>query len=164
MCGLLRVNRRDIAFLRTSKTSCHTYSYQHRVASQRKTSILLLGISRYAQTLPEAQLKRKERADSADEQGISEGNCVAGCELIRKRSLWQYRGDDWVPFIKIITTGPRNVPKIRDESSFHYFKHMEGLIMLCFYVFSRKERLGMRICSLGKCRRMRATCRIFCGL
>ncbi|EIN06111.1 delta DNA polymerase [Punctularia strigosozonata HHB-11173 SS5] len=41
--------------------------------------------------------------------------CVRKIELVKKRSIWGYRGDDWVPFMKLITDNPRNVPKVRDE-------------------------------------------------
>ena len=38
-------------------------------------------------------------------------------EVVKKRSIWGYLGDDWVAFLKIILSDPRSVPKVRDESS-----------------------------------------------
>ncbi|KZT70718.1 hypothetical protein DAEQUDRAFT_162972 [Daedalea quercina L-15889] len=38
---------------------------------------------------------------------------VKGVELIKRRSLWGYRGDDWIVFIKITLYEPRSVPRIR---------------------------------------------------
>lgn len=42
---------------------------------------------------------------------------MRGVELIKRRSLWGYRGDDWVVFIKITCNEPRSVPRIRDKSA-----------------------------------------------
>ena len=36
--------------------------------------------------------------------------------LVNKRSLWGYRGDDWIPFIRIEVHDQRSLPKIRDKS------------------------------------------------
>jgi DNA polymerase delta subunit 1 len=33
-----------------------------------------------------------------------------------KRSLWGYKGDEKVPFLKITLADPKTVPKIRDMS------------------------------------------------
>ncbi|KAI0955116.1 DNA-directed DNA polymerase delta [Taiwanofungus camphoratus] len=41
------------------------------------------------------------------------GGLVRNVELVQKRSLWQYRSDDWVPFIKITLADQRSLPKIR---------------------------------------------------
>ncbi|KIK07783.1 hypothetical protein K443DRAFT_622150 [Laccaria amethystina LaAM-08-1] len=41
--------------------------------------------------------------------------CVRRIERVSKRTLWGYRGDDWVPFLKLIITEPRSLPKVRDE-------------------------------------------------
>ncbi|KAK0446656.1 DNA polymerase family B-domain-containing protein [Armillaria borealis] len=38
---------------------------------------------------------------------------VIGVEIVKKRSLWGYRGDDRVPFLKITINEPRNLPKVR---------------------------------------------------
>jgi DNA polymerase delta subunit 1 len=42
---------------------------------------------------------------------------VRGLELIKKQSLWGYKGDDLVMFLKIIITQPSKLPRVRDESS-----------------------------------------------
>ncbi|KAJ7918757.1 DNA polymerase family B-domain-containing protein [Mycena leptocephala] len=38
---------------------------------------------------------------------------VVAAKLVSKRSLWQYRGDDWIPFIKLTIANPKSLPKIR---------------------------------------------------
>ncbi|TFK39414.1 DNA polymerase family B-domain-containing protein [Crucibulum laeve] len=38
---------------------------------------------------------------------------VRNIEIVNKRSLLGYRGDDWVPFLKLIITEPKSVPKVR---------------------------------------------------
>ncbi|EPQ56433.1 hypothetical protein GLOTRDRAFT_120926 [Gloeophyllum trabeum ATCC 11539] len=38
---------------------------------------------------------------------------VRGAELARKRSLWGYKGDDWVMFIKLTIVDPKTLPKVR---------------------------------------------------
>ncbi|KAJ8595638.1 hypothetical protein M405DRAFT_871726 [Rhizopogon salebrosus TDB-379] len=43
----------------------------------------------------------------------AQGNFVKHIEFVKKRSLWGYRGDDWIPFMKIVLFEPRNLPKIR---------------------------------------------------
>ncbi|CDO75821.1 hypothetical protein BN946_scf184951.g19 [Trametes cinnabarina] len=43
------------------------------------------------------------------------GTPVRGVELVSKRSLWGYKGDDWVNFIKITIADQRSLPKVRDE-------------------------------------------------
>ncbi|KAI0731291.1 DNA polymerase family B-domain-containing protein [Earliella scabrosa] len=40
-------------------------------------------------------------------------SCVRDVELSHKRSLWGYKGDDWVSFIKITVTDQRSLPKVR---------------------------------------------------
>lgn len=47
-------------------------------------------------------------------QNVGNGG-VKGAELIKRRSLWGYRGDDWIIFIKITLFEPRSVPRIRDK-------------------------------------------------
>ncbi|KAJ6624961.1 DNA polymerase family B-domain-containing protein [Mycena sp. CBHHK59/15] len=41
------------------------------------------------------------------------GDPVKDVKLISKRSLWQYRGNDWIPFIKITLVDPKSLPKSR---------------------------------------------------
>lgn len=54
-------------------------------------------------------------------QGQIGENLVLQAEFVNKRSLWGYRGDDRVPFIKLTITSPKNLPKVRDEC--HPRKH-----------------------------------------
>ncbi|KAI0741539.1 DNA polymerase family B-domain-containing protein [Daedaleopsis nitida] len=41
------------------------------------------------------------------------GTFVRNVELVHKRSLWGYKGDDWVSFIKITVSDQRSLPKVR---------------------------------------------------
>lgn len=38
-------------------------------------------------------------------------------EQVTKRSLWGYKGDDWIPFLKLTIYDPRSLPKVRDKYS-----------------------------------------------
>ncbi|KAF8801312.1 hypothetical protein BYT27DRAFT_7198397 [Phlegmacium glaucopus] len=40
-------------------------------------------------------------------------NIVRKIERVSKRSLWGYRGDEWVPFLKLTINNASNVPKVR---------------------------------------------------
>ncbi|KDQ61581.1 hypothetical protein JAAARDRAFT_31037 [Jaapia argillacea MUCL 33604] len=40
-------------------------------------------------------------------------NGVKKIEMMKKRSLWGYRGDDWVLFLKITVVDPKTLPKVR---------------------------------------------------
>jgi DNA polymerase delta subunit 1 len=40
---------------------------------------------------------------------------VISIELVQKRSLWGYLGEDLAVFMKVTVTQPRNVPRVRDE-------------------------------------------------
>ena len=51
-------------------------------------------------------------------QNIFSYTVVRDIEISTKRSLWGYRGDDWVSFLKITLTDQRSLPKVRDMSSF----------------------------------------------
>lgn len=42
---------------------------------------------------------------------------VSNCIIVHKKSLWGYRGDDEVPFIKIVCSEPKALPKVKDEFS-----------------------------------------------
>lgn len=48
------------------------------------------------------------------------GPCVTNCAIFNRRSLWGYRGDDTVPFIKITVSDPKNLSKVKDEFSFFF--------------------------------------------
>ncbi|EIW67930.1 DNA polymerase delta subunit 1 [Tremella mesenterica] len=41
------------------------------------------------------------------------GPAVHSCIVVNRKSLWGYRGDDQVPFIKITCTDPKNLPKVK---------------------------------------------------
>ncbi|KAH0582948.1 DNA-directed DNA polymerase delta [Termitomyces sp. 'cryptogamus'] len=42
---------------------------------------------------------------------LAAGDPVVRIEYVEKRSLWGYRGDDWIPFLKITISDPRSLPK-----------------------------------------------------
>lgn len=44
---------------------------------------------------------------------MDSGGIVRAVETTSKRSLWGYRGDDWIPFVKITVADQRSLPKIR---------------------------------------------------
>ncbi|KAI5122485.1 hypothetical protein M0805_001394 [Coniferiporia weirii] len=44
-----------------------------------------------------------------------DGRTIDHVEIIKRKSLWGYKGDDWVPFIKIFVQSPRSVPRVRDK-------------------------------------------------
>ena len=41
---------------------------------------------------------------------------VINCAVYNRRSLWGYRGDENVPFIKITCADPKALPRVKDES------------------------------------------------
>jgi len=47
---------------------------------------------------------------------LSGGNFVRRVEKVSKRTLWGYKGDDWIPFLKLTISDPKSLPKIRDKS------------------------------------------------
>ncbi|RDB23547.1 DNA polymerase delta catalytic subunit [Hypsizygus marmoreus] len=51
---------------------------------------------------------------------VGNGNSVKRIDWVSKRSLWGYRGDDWVAFLKLTISDPRSLPKVRDEYIFRY--------------------------------------------
>ncbi|KAI0705141.1 DNA polymerase family B-domain-containing protein [Cytidiella melzeri] len=44
---------------------------------------------------------------------MDSGGVVRAIDIQQKRSLWGYRGDDWVPFIKVTVADQKSLPKIR---------------------------------------------------
>jgi len=42
-------------------------------------------------------------------------NAVTKIELVKKRSIWGYKGDDFSTFMRITVTDPKAVPRVRDE-------------------------------------------------
>ncbi|KAG6854025.1 DNA-directed DNA polymerase delta [Blastosporella zonata] len=53
---------------------------------------------------------------------IAANEPVRSIEWVEKRSLWGYRGDDWVSFLKLTISDPRSLPKVRDESFAHVMR------------------------------------------
>lgn len=51
-------------------------------------------------------------------QNILGGESVVSVEIVKRRSLWGYSGDDWVLFLKVTVSTPKTVPKIRDKSCY----------------------------------------------
>ncbi|KAH9940939.1 DNA polymerase family B-domain-containing protein [Epithele typhae] len=45
---------------------------------------------------------------------------VKHMDIVSKRSLWGYRGDDWVSFIKITLSDQRSLPRVRDMGQCAY--------------------------------------------
>ncbi|KAJ7050544.1 DNA polymerase family B-domain-containing protein [Mycena amicta] len=57
---------------------------------------------------------------------LTAGDFVTNVEVVSRRSLWQYRGDDFVPFLKLTITNPKSLPKVRglferNECKYQYF-------------------------------------------
>ncbi len=44
-----------------------------------------------------------------------EGDLVLKAEMVKKRNLLGYLGDEQVPFIKLTVKEPRSLPKVRDK-------------------------------------------------
>jgi DNA polymerase delta subunit 1 len=42
-------------------------------------------------------------------------NVVQKVEKVLKRTLWGYRGDHCVPFLKLTICDPKSLPRVRDE-------------------------------------------------
>ncbi|KAJ2923627.1 hypothetical protein H1R20_g13461, partial [Candolleomyces eurysporus] len=54
--------------------------------------------------------------------GVNPGNdFVKKIEKVNKRSIWGYKGDDWIPFLKLTICEPKDLPKVRDKSPFTPF-------------------------------------------
>ncbi|KAF8845184.1 hypothetical protein BDN67DRAFT_962126 [Paxillus ammoniavirescens] len=41
------------------------------------------------------------------------GSFVIGIKLVNKRTLWGYRGDDWMAFMELTISDPKSLPKVR---------------------------------------------------
>jgi DNA polymerase delta subunit 1 len=46
-------------------------------------------------------------------QNKTEQNAVIDLQIVKKKSLWGYKGDSDVAFLKVILSTPRMVPKVR---------------------------------------------------
>jgi len=49
---------------------------------------------------------------------LAGSNLVKRVEKVPKRTLWGYKGDDWIPFLKLTISDPKSLPKIRDKSMY----------------------------------------------
>nr|GAT42941.1 predicted protein [Mycena chlorophos] len=66
------------------------------------------------------------RADDLDPfkqhlNGLLPSEFVLNVETVMRRSLWGYRGDDYVPFLKLTVANPKALPK-RNECRYQYFQ------------------------------------------
>lgn len=52
-------------------------------------------------------------------------------EIVRRRTLWGYKGDDWLPFLKITVVDPISLPKVRDKYSLIVLMPIPILIFFC---------------------------------
>lgn len=48
-------------------------------------------------------------------QNQFESIVVKKIERVMKKSIWEYKGDDISPFLRLTLDEPRNVPKVRDK-------------------------------------------------
>ncbi|SRR6266404_2465792 len=87
---------------------------------------------------------------------------VISIELIHKRSLWGYLGDDLALFMRVTVTQPRNVPRVRDEWILVYLTLTFSLTFKCFYVSSKMEKLASEGCFPVLSRPLKAIFHIHC--
>jgi hypothetical protein len=83
---------------------------------------------------------------------------VKGLELVKKRSLWGYKGDDVVMFLKIVVTEPSKLPRVRDESSYTPCHEIQ-ILTYHYYASSREESAHGTACLRDKYLRSRAILR-----
>lgn len=65
---------------------------------------------------------------------------VVKVESLKKRSLWGYKGDDWVEFVRIIVSEPKALPKVRDMCSIRYPLEL-AYLFLCHITPIRTGRM-----------------------
>ncbi|WVQ62616.1 uncharacterized protein L199_000763 [Kwoniella botswanensis] len=58
--------------------------------------------------------------DTINQMFASFGLTVTNCAIFNRRSLWAYRGDETVPFIKITCADPKNISKVKDEGQIDF--------------------------------------------
>ena len=95
-----------------------------------------------------------------------DGNYIIKTEIVQKRSLVGYKGDDWYPFIKITTSDPKSVPKVRDK----YFLIIRGrwhrvdiILISDDYVCSTQANARIMVSSTALSRHMKVISYIPCG-
>ena len=64
---------------------------------------------------------------------------VRKIERVSKKSLWGYRGDEWVPFLKLTISTATNLPKVRDEYLFHLLSILHAESDFSIRIFERGE-------------------------
>ena len=69
-------------------------------------------------------------------QNILGYGAVRGLDTVTKRSLWGYRGDDWVSFLKLTITDRKSLPKVRDMSFSTCSSHSSLTPVCCLYAYS----------------------------
>jgi hypothetical protein len=89
-------------------------------------------------------------------------NAVIKIEIVHKRTLWGYKGDDLAAFMKITVTDPKAVPRVRDECELSRGVASVLLTFERFHAFSKRERLVSEAYSLDRSRLLRATFPSFC--
>ena len=69
------------------------------------------------------------------------GESVISVEILKRRSLWGYNGDDWVLFLKVTVSSPKTVPKIRDKSCLRLGFLLDLFVFLFVFlrIFERGE-------------------------
>ncbi|KAH9479640.1 DNA-directed DNA polymerase delta [Psilocybe cubensis] len=77
---------------------------------------------------------------------LESGSLVISIETVMQKSLWGYRGDDQIPFLKFTLSDPRSVPKLRDE--FHKLS-LSVQILIPPYVSLIKENANMRVVGMN---------------
>lgn len=60
-------------------------------------------------------------------------------EKVSKRTLWGYKGDDWIPFLKLTISDPKSLPKVRDEYSTTPYLILGLTVLLSLRLFERAE-------------------------
>lgn len=83
-------------------------------------------------------------------------------ELVRRRPLLLYRGDDWPTFIKITLNDPKLIPRARDR----YFPEIISAATdsRIIYASSIKDSAAIKICLTAKSAPLKVTSSIPFGL
>ncbi|TDL23693.1 hypothetical protein BD410DRAFT_746439 [Rickenella mellea] len=63
--------------------------------------------------VPRAFVERDMDDFKNDLNSMLEGRPILSIEVVKKRNLWGYKGDDWTPFFKITLSNPLAVPRVR---------------------------------------------------
>jgi len=79
---------------------------------------------------------------------------VIDIQIVKKKSLWGYKGDSDVPFLKVVLSAPRLVPKVRSafenqELDFNGLFNKGGLPTLTFesnILFVLRFMIDAKVC------------------